>query len=193
MAENQKYDAVIVLANLMDEKGILNQETRSRVDTAVQALRSNYVPLLVTCGWAYRNDSDICIADAMKRYAVDQLHVTKSIIIAETNPRDTVGDAVFTKRNLAVPRNWSKILLVTSAYHADRSHAIFSFIYGANFHVDIIPTPSDQNAQLQEAETRSMEAFRSTFDGVAPGDDEAIFERLRSRHPFYNGQIYAKV
>jgi len=193
MADNKKYDAVIVLANLMDENGILNQETRSRVDTAVSAFRRSDVSSLVTCGWAYRSDSDICIADAMKRYAIDQLHVTESAIITETNPRDTVGDAVFTKRNLAIPRNWSRILLVTSAYHADRSHTIFSFIYGANFLIDIVPAPSDQNVRLQEAEARSLEAFRSTFDGIAPGDDDAIFERLRSRHPFYNGQVYPKI
>lgn len=190
MVDNQKYDAVIVLGNLMDKHGILNQESSSRVDTAVSILRQYQIPLLVTCGWAYRTDSSISIAAAMKQYVIERFQISEATILTETNSRDTVGDAVFTKRNLAIPKHWSRISLVTSAYHAERSRTIFSFVYGSDFRIDVFPAPSERNADLQKAEACSMVAFRATFDGVSPGDDKAIFECLRTRHPFYNGQIH---
>src|SRR5882762_626549 len=108
-----RYDAVIVLANLMDRQGNLNDESRARMDCAVRFIKDGEALLLIPCGWAYRDDCDICIADAMRRYAVQEHQIAASAIIAEPTPRDTVGDAVFSKRNLAVPLGWSSVLVVT--------------------------------------------------------------------------------
>lgn len=188
---NSRYrpDAVLVLANLMDRQGRLNPETQARVETAVSEMRRVCAPLLVTCGWAYRDDSDLCIADAMRRHAV-ALGVEPDAVIPERTPRDTVGDAVFTRRNLAIPRRWSGVLVVTSQYHAARTREIFSFVYGPDIQVDVTGAPSDDTAALEASEARSTTAFRSTFQGVNPGDDHAIFTRLREKHPFYNGDIF---
>lgn len=188
-----KYDAIVVLANLMDRNGVLNEETRSRVDLAVDALKRNYAPLLITCGWAYREDSDICIADAMRQYAISSHKVEDAAIIAEVLSRDTVGDAVFTKINLAIPRGWKTILVVTSDYHAARSRAIFSFVYGPSVIVDTAGAVCSKNDQLQSSEATSMNVFLSTFDGITAGDDKEIYRRLRERHLFYNGQVYPQI
>lgn len=188
-----KYDAIVVLANLMDKYGALNDETRSRVDLAVDALKRNYAPLLIACGWAYREDSDICIADAMRQYAISSHNVEDATIITEVLSRDTVGDAVFTKINLAIPRGWTKILVVTSGYHAARSRAIFSFVYGPSVLVDAAGAAHPDNAHLKTSEASSMDAFLSTFEGITAGDDKAIYRRLRERHPFYNGQVYPQI
>jgi len=39
------------------------------------------------------------------------------------------------------------------------------------------------SAALEASEAKSLAAFRSTLDGLKPGDDDAIFERLRESHP----------
>jgi uncharacterized SAM-binding protein YcdF (DUF218 family) len=177
----------------MDADGNLNDETSARVDAGIEVVESGQAPLLVTCGWAYRDDSDICIADAMHRYAVDRRHVDASRVIAETTSRDTVGDAVFTRRNLAARFGGSRVLVVTSRYHAARTLEIFTFVYGSSFHIDVVGAGDPATAAQLASEARSLDAFRATFSGVRPGDTDAIFERLRERHPFYNGDVYPKV
>lgn len=182
------HDAIIVLANLMDPGGNLNGETLARLSKAFDLLKAGEASLVATCGWAYRDDSDICIADAMATHAELVMGIPKSKIISETTSRDTVGDAVFTKRNLANPRNWQSVIVVTSAYHADRTREIFSFVYGRM--IDVVSAASDDTPSLRASEAKSIGAFRATFSGVMPGDDAAIFERLTSSHPFYNCEVY---
>jgi len=38
-----------------------------------------------------------------------------------------------------------------------------------------------------------LEAFHKTFAGVASGDTAQILSRMRELHPFYNGDVYAKI
>jgi uncharacterized SAM-binding protein YcdF (DUF218 family) len=188
-----RYDAVIVLANMMDRHGRLNAETRARVDLACQAVRSGDAPLLVTCGSADRLEGEMTIAEAMRRDALDVHGLPDAAVETEPASRDTVGDAVFTKRHIAAPRHWSRVLVVTSAYHLARAIEIFNFVYGPLIEVDGRAAASDDNALLREGEARSLAAFQATFAGVAAGDDAAIFERLRTRHPLYNGEVFQAI
>ena len=185
------YDAAIVLANLMDAQGRLNDETRARMDRAIELYRAGDVPLIVTSGWDYRDDSDLAIALAMRRYALEAHSIPESALIAETSARDTVGDAVFTKLHLALRRGWTRVVVVTSAYHGARSLEVFSFVYGPSFQVALRTAESADTPALRDAEAQSIAAFRRTFEGVMPGDDAAIVARLRARHPFYNGSVYS--
>jgi hypothetical protein len=187
------HDAVIVLANLMDSRGNLNPETRARVDRAARVIKEGGARVMVTCGWAYRDDCDICIAEAMRGYAVNERGIAASDIVAEISPRDTVGDAVFTKVHLAIPRHWSSVLVATSAYHLPRALDIFSFIYGPSIEVSGIGAESADSHDLRASEARSLAAFRLTFQGVSPGDDSAIIERLRTQHPYYNGAAHPRL
>ena len=183
-------NAVIVLGNLMDASGRLNTETRARVETAVHEMRGRNAPMLVTCGWAYRDDSTRCIADAMRDHAI-QMGIPAEAVHAERAPRDTVGDAVFTLRNLALPRRWRRVVVVTSQYHTARTRSIFAFIYGPDIEIEVVSAPSADTPELQASEARSLEVFRSTFRDVDAGDAAAILTRLKQAHPFYNGAVYS--
>ena len=176
----------------MDTNGKLNAESQARMDIAIDAYRKNEAPLIVTSGWDYRVDSTIAVADAMTRYATDK-GVPLSAVITERNSRDTVGDAVFTKLNLAIGYGWSDILVVTSNYHADRTKMIFSFVYGPKYIIDVRGAICAESYHHRTSEQESVKAFISTFEGIIPGDDKGIWERLRVRHPFYNGLIYPEI
>ena len=185
------FDAVISLANLMEADGTLNTETAERLSTAVQIYNAGRAALIVTCGWNYRPDSQVCIADAMVDHGVRKLGVPATAFLTETTSRDTVGDAVFSKRNLFDKLKWKNVAVVTSAYHAARTKEIFSFVYGRP--IEVFPAASDQSESLRLREEESLAAFRATFNGIEKGDDEAIFARLVRRHPFYNGDIYPQI
>ena len=187
------YDAIIVLANLMSKAGILNKESIARAKMAFDYHKKMNILYIVTCGWPYRSDSYIAIGTAFKNYLVENLGANPNKIITEINSRDTVGDAFFTKKNIAIPFNWKNICVITSSYHVDRTQEIFNFIYGDNFIIDVYGTNIDCGEKILNSEKKSLQAFRETFHGVNAGDDVEIYNKLRERHPFYNGEIYNKI
>lgn len=188
-----KTDAVIVLANLMDPNGVLNFESAARAAKAVEAFNRFQANVLVTCGWAYRSDSDMTIADAFKNHVMSRYGIPSERIIAETNSRDTVGDAYFTKSLLADANAWKKITVVTSNYHAARTQEIFDFVYGERFSIDVIGAEVPHDEAISGNELKSLHAFKNTFAGVPRGDSAEILSRLRERHPFYNGDMYSRI
>jgi uncharacterized SAM-binding protein YcdF (DUF218 family) len=177
----------------MDKNGLLNYESKARANKAVEILNERKISNIVTCGWAYRTDCDIKIADALKSYIVKSLGVNPSKVITELNSRDTVGDAYFTKIHLALPLNWKGLCVVTSDYHVKRTKEIFNFIYGNDFFVEVFGVKTLHDTSVISNDLVSTEAFRHTFLGVGKGNDIEIFERLRDRHPFYNGEVYTRI
>lgn len=175
------HDAIIVLANHMDERGQLNTESRARADAAIAAYRAGEAPTLFTTGWTGVGQKRP-IAEVMREYAID-CGVPAQAVIADPRSRDTVGDAVFSKQ-----AGFTRPLVVTSEYHAARAGQIFALVYGAP--VAVRAVPSADTPEIREAEARSLAAFLATFAGVAPHDDAAIWSRLVTRHPFYNGAVY---
>jgi len=189
------FDAVIVLANEMDVNGILNSESKARAIKAVKVFKDNVSNCLVVSGWNYRRDTEIKIADALKKYITTELGVSEDLVITEPNSRDTVGDAYFTKVNLAIPLFWKNLCIVTSGYHTLRAKEIFQFVYGTNFNVAVHGAIDDAVLDYSRLnyELSSIKAFKDTFYGVRPGDDLGILNALRTRHPFYNGHLHEKI
>ena len=187
------YSAIIVLGHLMDSKGTLNDESSARMDVAIQAFSNKEAKLIVTCGWPYREDSQIPIAEAMKSYAVLNGNIPKDAVITEINSRDTVGDAIFTKINVIDRNNWKNFLVVTSDYHCKRTQEIFDFIYGESYSFEVKPAATGRLDSMRQNELDSTEVFRNTFRNVSQGDTAAIVERLIDQHPYYNGDVHPKI
>ncbi|MDC1048682.1 YdcF family protein [Flavobacteriaceae bacterium] len=185
------YDCIIVLANEMDIDGNLNHDSLSRLNQAVKTYFSNSSSYLITCGWNYRKDSSLYIGNVMRDYAI-RLGVPPDKIITELNPRDTVGDAFFTKQNILFGKGWKKLLVVTSDYHVNRTSIVFRFIYGSGYNIDVIGSESQKN-DYTFSEMKSLESFKKTFKNLKSGDNFKIYERMLNKHPFYNGDVYPKI
>jgi uncharacterized SAM-binding protein YcdF (DUF218 family) len=183
------YDAIIVLANMMDRVGILNKESSLRANLAAKLMVELNVPYIITCGWACRRDSSIYIADAFKSYLIS-IGISSDKIITEINSRDTVGDAVFTKKNVSEPMGFNNLCIVTSNYHIPRTSKIFNFVYGSNYTITVEGANLNFNEALISKELESECAFKRTFSNVDAGNFDQIMNALRSNHPFYNGDIY---
>lgn len=186
----------IVLANLMSEMGGLNAETAARVDLAAQIEKTHASTLILLCGWPYRSDSDIAIADAMRGYLLAKYPRFSQKSRCQKLSRDTVGDAVFSRIFLdALTGGLAtySVNVVTSDYHVDRSREIFEFVFGRTCSVSVSGVPGFRCHDSATKEAESLSAFRNTFRNVLAGDMNSIYSALRDRHPFYNGEIYPRI
>jgi len=188
-----KNSIIIALGNFMDESGQLNKETCSRLDLAIDVFYKNKHALIITSGWDYDAEYKIAIADAMKSYIVNNSHIQDELVLTETNSRDTVGDAIFTKINIIKKKSIDDLLIVTSDYHVSRAYKIFSYIYGEQYTVKVIGVETTKKKELSEIEYKSLNVFYKTFKGINSGDDTLIYKRLCLKHPYYNGDIYPKI
>ncbi len=50
----------------MNKEGILNSESKKRVDALLKCIKNKKYQNILFCSWAYRNDSNITIASAQK-------------------------------------------------------------------------------------------------------------------------------
>ena len=188
-----KNSIIIVLGNFMDESGQLNKESCSRLDLAIDLFRKNKHAFIIVSGWDYYAEYNIAIADAMKSYIVNNSHISDELVLTETNSRDTVGDAIFTKINIVKKKSMNNLLIVTSDYHVSRAHKIFSYIYGEQYIVKVIGVKTTKKKELSEREDKSLNVFYKTFNGIKSGDDVLIYKRLCADHPYYNGDLYPKI
>jgi len=177
----------------MNRDGKLNIESSSRMNIAIDAFNNNEAPYIITCGWAYRDDSSITIADAMKKYAANNHKIPYCSIITETKSRDTVGDAVFTKKNIISVKTWRNLLVITSDYHVIRTNEIFTYVYGKQYSIRVRGAITNKKDEQSDNEKKSTNAFHETFLGIKSGDDRSIYKCLCEKHPFYNGIIYAQI
>lgn len=187
------YDAIIITSNEMDARGTLNEESASRACVAAKVAIDLEIPYVITCGWAYRKDSEITLADAFKRYLVENFAIEPNRILAVIESRDTVGEALFTRIKIVEPMGFRNLCVVTSGYHVPRVCRVFQFVYGANFNIKIIEAGGKDGSEVEERERASIVAFEKTFNGVQAGDLCKIIEAVRRRHPYYNGDIHPKI
>ena len=86
--------AIVVLSHHMDQTGKLGPESLSRADLAIDTfLTKPNIELILTIGWAYREDTDKPIGLSVQEYLLSKGIEDKSIK-TDINSRDTVGDAV---------------------------------------------------------------------------------------------------
>ena len=183
-------DAILVLANLMNKQGILNEESSSRAILAADLFFKTNARYIITTGCAYREDTDLPIAHAFANYLQDRCKVPFQRILKDINARDTVGDAYYTTANITLPLKLKKIIIVTSNYHVNRTSEIFDFIFADKINFEVVGANVPCKNGVYDKELESINAFRTTFDGVMKGNLDQIFERMRKSHPFYNGDVY---
>lgn len=194
MQNQDSPTVIIVLGHLMHKNGSLNEETRRRVELAAHADKEVAAEAIILCGWAYRADSDITIASAMKEHIAQSHPALLPKAMIQDLSRDTVGDAFFSRLLLynVCREKQPDVIVVTSDYHVDRSKLIFEFIfhgYAKSINVQGCRLIRENDSK-QLSELNSIAAFKETFLGICNGDMKGIHNAMRSSHPFYNGTVY---
>ena len=188
--------ATIVLANLMSSEGDLNAETKARIDSAVKLQSRLPSEVILLCGWAYRPDCSIAIADAMKSYILARFPGLAQKIVCQKLSRDTVGDAVFARICLSeffIGNSSFNLNVITSDYHVKRAQEVFSFVFGKSSLISVTGAPGFGDKRSVTNEIRSLEAFRNTFSDASAGDLNSSYLSHMNNHPFYNGSIHPRI
>ena len=184
-------ECYVVLGHLMNATGELNDESKKRVLKLSEYVKDKENQLIFFCGWDYRDDSNIKLAQALNDFFIKQITHKHEIILSDSS-RDTVGDAVLLKYHFEEYFAHKKINVFTSDYHIGRAKKIFNFVFNQNeilMHSAKVKT----NKQNDIQEQKSIEAFENTFKDIRPGDINSIYKRLISSHPYYNGKIHSRV
>ncbi|MEH6632288.1 MAG: YdcF family protein [Halopseudomonas aestusnigri] len=193
MKPNKTYGVIIVLANWMMQDGTLNDETRARVDRACQLHKLGQAEKILLMGWDYREDTDLCVSDAMNAYLQKQYIINPSDVYVDRISRDSVGDAIFSRLNFSHVIGNQAICVVTSDYHQFRTRKIFNFVYGSEKKIDVIGVETGRENEMAETENASLIAFDKTFENVPAGKIDLIFQTIIEKHPYYNGEVYSKI
>jgi len=113
----------------MSQKGELSDESKGRAKKAIEIFNSGHFDYIITSGWNYREDSKLKISDVMAEFIIGNFDIQSDKVVRDENSRDTVGDAIFTKRNIVNQYNISKLMVVTSDYHEKRTEYIFRRVF----------------------------------------------------------------
>lgn len=185
----KNYDAIIVVGSYINLDGSLKEDVRLRVERALDLYflcRSDTLLMSGRCG-THDKDAVMTEAEAMKKYAVERGFL-EEIILEEENSLDTIGQVYFIKRDFVLPRNWRRFIMVSSSFHVDRVKAISDFIFGGGYDIthDFVVSDLSGDSNIVSHERKKLEIFYELFRGIDPGDDDAITERLFSKHELYN-------
>jgi uncharacterized SAM-binding protein YcdF (DUF218 family) len=185
---------LVVLSHLMSKDCRLGVESIARAEFAIEKFSCNEFDRLVTLGWDYRSDCVTPMADVVKNYIINKSNIEKNSIIPITKSRDTVGDAFYCLDFFNDVR-LTKIHVVTSDYHVDRTRIIFNKMFNNAVSIEVygVNTIASLDPKIVQHEQQSLDAFFQTFKDVNFSSRTEIFCALSENHPFYNGQVYRKI
>ena len=179
------YPTSIVLSHRINPDNSLSEQTKKRVDKGIELYYGKEVDTMTFSGGYADKEATMTHADAMSLYALQQ-GMSQNDLFLEEKSLDTVGQAIFSKRDIIIPQNWERLTVVSHDYHLPRVRTIFGFVYGRDFDIHYVGVPDLQkDCQSIESERKSLEAFLKTFEGVKSGNDEQILNALIERHPLY--------
>ncbi|MEK6935116.1 MAG: YdcF family protein [Nanoarchaeota archaeon] len=184
-------DTAIILSYNREPDGSFGEEYRSLLDFGINLYFSKIVSSLTMSGKHGNKEGefDTTQAEDMKDYAVE-MGVPEKDVFVEDNSIDTVGQAVFSYRDIVTHSKIKSAIIVVFDYHLTRAAAIFDFVFGDKIRKTYAPIPTEliRNPDIRAAQEESLVAFLGTFDGVERGNLEAIQDRLFEKHRLYVGK-----
>ena len=180
---------VLILSHMLQPDGSLNEESTKRALKGAEIFRAESANTIVTSGGAERVYGNKAVADVTRGFLITQCGIDKRRIIADTRPRDTVGDAYFVSDHL---NKVSRLTIVTSAYHVNRVRHIFNFFLPDQVELKITGIDYPVGPELIAHENDSLSKFIEQFPSRSFSREE-LFEVLRTKHPLYNGEIYPRL
>lgn len=127
------FDAVLIPGGGFTKTGDLPKWTKRRLDRAAELRKDEYV-ITLSAGTVHKPpqlDSrgfPVYECTAAAHYLIERGVVPRKIL-QEHASYDTIGNAYFARVIHTDPRQWRKLLVVTSEFHARRAEEIFRWVF----------------------------------------------------------------
>ncbi|HLC47302.1 MAG TPA: YdcF family protein [Candidatus Nanoarchaeia archaeon] len=180
-------DIGILLGGGISGKRRLPHDPKTRVEKAYHLLKEGYIQFLILSGRCSYGNPELSEAKIYFDYLIEK-GIPKERLILEEDSRDTVGNAVFSKKIFLknkLPQK--KIVLITSDYHMKRALMIFTHVFGNGYSfIGISSRPFILHKialLLKEFEHKEIE--RLVFSEVRIGDHDKAEELIKRYLPRY--------
>ncbi len=185
---------LVVLSHLMSKDCMLGVESVARCELAIKKFNTEDYNFIITIGWDYRADCTTSISDVVKKFILENSHISESSILSLASSRDTVGDAYYCLKYL-FNTPVDELHVVTSDYHVNRVELIFNKIFNQRLIIKVFgaKTAANNDSSVLMHERQSIDAFLNTFADSDLSSVQSISNTLATKHPFYNGEIYPKI
>lgn len=189
-----KLSAVLCLCHeiSLTKKGyILSKDSDERLKkTRSLTEEKNDIDYLIFTGWN-AGSLDLSMAEIMKKkYIADGNFsgIDESKILLEPLPKDTVGEAVYTAKNIFNEMTPTDLYIVTSDWHMPRAKEIFKSIFSFNKNINLhfCSVRGEKSQFEKEKINKSIFEFRrmiENWDGKSL--DELEFLLIKT-HKLYN-------
>ena len=148
---------VLVLSHMLQRDGSLNEESTKRASRGAEIFKAENADFIITSGGSERVHGDKPIADVMRDFLIKKYGIREEHVIADTRPRDTVGEAYFVSERLDAG---SRMTVVTSTYHVKRVEHIFNFFLSDLTDLKVTGVDHPASRELIAHENRSLSEFK---------------------------------
>ncbi|MEK7202582.1 MAG: YdcF family protein [Patescibacteria group bacterium] len=178
-----KYDAILVLGRGVYKDGSTSESAKSTVEKAVELFNDGLSDRIIFSGkWTYTLDytPPTTEARAMANYA-QSLGLPENATLLEEDSYTTVTNAYFIKKDLLIPNNWKRVVLVSIYPMSQRAHWTLGLIFGPEYTCDLINTdftfPPETIKEKEAKEKEKLEYGKKfcQLHDLIPGDHETIF------------------
>lgn len=182
------FDALLVLGCGIDESGELIDDARLSVKIAAKLFKQQVAPLIIFTGnYSYKANfvPRISESQAMKDDAIT-LGIPAEKIHIETESKDTLGNAYFTKVNLLEPLALRRIAILRGPNQSEeRVRYIFDKVLGQQYDYELVDR-DENRPEEQKRERKSLVVVRNWLKDVEDGDEGAVYKVMCARHPAYS-------
>lgn len=185
--QNSK-SAVVCLSHELDENNNLSLDSKNRLRKSSQVFFENSCEIFITTGWKIKKNLKQPLSSIMADYIVKNSDISMNSVFEEPNAKDTVGEAVFIKKNFFLKRNdFNEIYVITSDWHLNRAKEIFKFVFGDKddpvLHFKEIY--GESQCKIKEENNQSIIKFRKMIDSCKRGNIEEIYSKMLQEHTLY--------
>jgi len=190
--EGLRFDAILVLAGGVDNRGTVHPWVKRRLDLAVKLFQKNSnssCSIVCLGGGTYHkapflNHMDFVVHEstACADYLMRHHNIPGHKILKEWASFDTIANAFFALCNHVIPRKWSRIVVITSGFHLLRSRKIFDRVFSLD------PSKSYELAYLAHSDVGLDEGIlnaRRDREMASMHNLERNIERIKTMEQFH--------
>lgn len=163
---------IIVLGGGIDRNGALPIWVHSRLEKAIQLFSKKESWILLS--GKGKDGYSLTEAEAMANYLKER-GIPQEKILLECLSEDTIQNAYFSRALHIAPMGVNRFTIVTSAFHMERSHHIFEWVFGPDYHIDCASASDEEINEADLLERKKIESelldFHTTVLNEIPSGD----------------------